>query len=131
MVWEEIEIPKELGSFILEKAQETTLGQKNGAKKQYRYGNLHIREYDDKFLVHMDKVDPRKNLLGHLVSDAPEVLIGLASAVIGGRKVALYVSKNNKNFIFNKKSPVIYGLIASLVFGYLGFSLTKKIKNFQ
>ncbi len=131
MVWEEIEIPKELGSFILEKAQETTLGQKNGAKKQYRYGNLHIREYDDKFLVHTDKVDPRKNPLNHLVSDAPEVLIGLASAVIGGSKVASYVSKNNKNLIFNKKSPVIYGLIASLVFGYLGFSLTKKIKNFQ
>jgi len=131
MVWEEIEIPKELGSFILEKAKETSLGQKNGAKKQYRYGNLHIREYDDKFLVHTDKVDPRKNVLGHLVSDAPEVLIGLASAVIGGSKVASYVSKNNKNLIFNKKSPVIYGLIASLVFGYLGFSLTKKIKNLQ
>ncbi len=131
MVWEEIEIPKELGPFILEKAKETSLGHKNGAKKQYRYGNLHIREYDDKFLVHMDTVDPRKNLLGHLVSDAPEVLIGLASAVIGGSKVASYVSKNNKNLIFNKKSPVIYGLIASLVFGYLGFSLTKKIKNLQ
>ncbi len=131
MVWEEIEIPKELSSFILEKAEETSLGQKNGAKKQYRYKNLHIREYDDKFLVHMDKVDPRKNLLGHLVLDAPEVLIGLASAVIGGTKVASYVSKNNKNLIFNKKSPVIYGLIASLVFGYLGFSLTKKIKNLQ
>ncbi len=131
MVWEEIEIPKELGSFILEKAEETSLGHKNGAKKQYRYGNLHIREYDDKLLVHMDKVDPRKNLLGHLVSDAPEVLIGLASAVLGGSKVASYVSKNNKNLIFNKKSPVIYGLIASLVFGYLGFSLTKTIKNLQ
>jgi len=49
MVLEEIEIPKELGPFILEKAQETSLGHKNGAKKQYRYGNLHIREYDDKF----------------------------------------------------------------------------------
>ena len=131
MVWGEIEIPKELGSFILDKAEETSLGQKNGAKKQYRYGNLHIREYDDKFLVHMDKVDPRKNLLGHLVLDAPEVLIGLASAVIGGAKVASHVSKNNKNLIFNKKSPVISGLIASLVFGYLGFSLTKKIKNLQ
>ena len=131
MVWEEIEIPKELGSFILEKAEETSLGHKNGAKKQYRCGNLHIREYDDKFLVHMDKVDPRKNLLGHLVSDAPEVLIGLASAVIGGGKVASYVSKNNKNLFFNKKSPILSGLIASLVFGYLGFSLTKKIKNFQ
>ena len=131
MVLEEIEIPKELGPFILEKAEETSLGHKNGAKKQYRYGNLHIREYDDKFLVHMDTVDPRKNPIGHLVSDAPEVLVGLASAVIGGSKAASYVSKNNKNLFFNKKSPVIYGLIASLVFGYLGFSLTKKIKNLQ
>ncbi len=124
MGWEEIEIPKELGSFILDKAEETTMGQKNGAKKQYRYGHLHIREYDDKFLVHTDKVDPRKNVLGHLASDAPEILIGLASAVIGGGKVASYMKKNNK-------SSIVPGVIASLVFGYLGFSLTKKIKNFQ
>jgi hypothetical protein len=124
MGWEEIEIPKELGSFLLDKAEETTLGQKNGSTKQYRYGNLHIREYDDKFLVHTDKVDPRKNALGHLVSDAPEVLIGLASAVIGGRKVASYMKKNNKN-------SIVPEVIASLVFGYLGFSLTKKIKKFQ
>ena len=124
MVWEEIEIPKELGPFILDKAEETHLGQKNGAKKQYRYGNLHIREYDDKFLAHMDKVDPRINPLGHLVSDAPEILVGLASAVIGGGKVASFMKKNNKN-------SIVTGVIASLVFGYLGFSLTKKIKNFQ
>jgi len=97
MVWDEIEIPKELGPYILEKAEETSLGQKNGAKKQYRYGNLHIREYDDKFLVHMDKVDPRKNPLNHLVSDAPEILVGLASAVIGGSKAASYVSINCSN----------------------------------
>jgi hypothetical protein len=124
MGWEEIEIPKELGSFILDKAEETSLGQKNGATKQYRYGNLHIREYEDKFLVHMDKVDPRTNAFGHLVSDAPEVLVGLASAVIGGSKVASYMKKNNKNSVFP-------GVIASLVFGYIGFSLTKKIKNFN
>ncbi len=124
MVREEIEIPKELGSFILDKTQETPLGQKNGAKKQYRYGNLHIREYDDKYLVHTDRVDPRKNMLAHLVLDAPEVLIGLASAVIGGGKVASYMKKNNKN-------SIIPGVLASLVFGYLGFSLTKKIKNLQ
>ena len=111
-------------NVLLEKAEETSLGQKNGAKKQYRYGNLHIREYEDKFLVHTDKVDPRKNVLGHLVSDAPEVLVGLASAVIGGDKVVSYMKKNNK-------SSVVPGVIASLVFGYLGFSLTKKIKNFQ
>jgi hypothetical protein len=52
---DEIEVPKELREFMLEGAQETMLGQKNGAKKQFRYGNLHIREYDDKFLIHTDK----------------------------------------------------------------------------
>ena len=122
MVWEEIEIPKELGSFILDKAEETSLGQKNGANKQYRYKNVHIREYDDKFLVHTDKIDPRKNAWGHLVSDAPEVLIGLASAVVGGGKVASYMKNNKKN-------SIVPGVISSLVFGYLGYSLTKKIKN--
>ena len=129
MVWEEIEIPKELGPFMLEKAEETSLGQKNGAKKQYRYGNLHIREYDDKFLVHMDIVDPRENLLGHLVLDSPEILIGLASAAIGGGKVASYIYKNQKNSIFVKQSSTISGLIASLIFGYLGYSISKRIKK--
>ncbi|MGQ0790895.1 MAG: hypothetical protein ACT4NJ_01565 [Nitrosopumilaceae archaeon] len=129
MVWEEIEIPKELGPFMLEKAEETSLGQKNGAKKQYRYGNLHIREYDDKFLVHMDKVDPRENPLGHLVLDSPEILIGLASAAIGGGKVASYIYKNQKNSIFAKQSSTISGLIASLVFGYLGYFISKRIKK--
>ena len=129
MVWEEIEIPKELGSFMLEKAEETSLGQKNGAKKQYRYGNLHIREYNDKFLVHMDKVDPRENPIGHLVQDSPEILIGLASAAIGGIKVASYIYKNQKNSIFVKQSSIISGLIASLAFGYLGYSISKRIKK--
>ena len=64
MPGDEIEVPKELREFMLEEAEETILGQKNGALKQYRYGNLHIREYDDKFLVHTDKIDPRVNPLG-------------------------------------------------------------------
>ncbi|MCA9812027.1 MAG: hypothetical protein KC483_04095, partial [Nitrosarchaeum sp.] len=88
MPGDEIEVPKELREFMLAGAEETALGEKNGAKKQYRYGNLHIREYDDKFLVHTDRVDPRKDPLGHLVFDAPEVLIGLACAVFGGSQIA-------------------------------------------
>ena len=129
MPGDEIEIPKELRPFMLENAKETSLGQKNGANKQYRYGNLHIREYDDKFLVHMDKVDPRKNPLGHLVFDAPEVLIGLACAAIGGGKVASYIYKNNKNSIFSKQKSTVAGLIASVAIGYLGYSITKKIRE--
>ncbi len=121
----EIEVPKELREFMLEEAEETILGQKNGAYKQYRYGNLHIREYNNKFLVHTDKIDPRKDPIGHLVHDAPEVLIGLACAVFGGSQIA-------KKFL-NKKSnklTLTSGLISSIISGYVGYIATKKIKNY-
>ena len=120
----EIEVPKELREFMLEDAEETVLGQKNGAYKQYRYGNLHIREYDDKFLVHTDKIDPRKDPMGHLIQDAPEVLIGLACAVFGGTQIA-------KKFLNKKsKSTITTSLISSIISGYLGYTTTKKIKNY-
>ncbi len=125
MLWDEIEVPKELREFMLDKAEVTSLGQKNGARKQYRYGNLHIREYDDKFLVHMDKVDPRSDPLGHLAFDAPEVLIGLLCAAFGGAKVGTTVFKNFKSM----KISTLSGILASLAFGYLGYSITKMIKN--
>ena len=126
MTWDEIEVPKEIRPFMLEQAEETKLGQKNGANKQYRYGNLHIREYDDKYLIHMDKVDPRKDPICHLIFDAPEVLIGLATAAIGGKKVASQIYKNQKS----KSLSLVTGFLASVSLGYLGYSLTKKVKNF-
>jgi len=126
MSWDEIEVPKELREFMPDKAELTKLGQKNGANKQYRFGNLHIREYDDKFLVHTDKVDPRKDPLGHLVHDAPEVLVGLACAAFGGSKVASSIFKNN-----NKKNSILSGLVASIVAGYLGYSVSKKLKDLK
>ena len=125
MPGDEIEVPKELREFMLEEAEETFLGQKNGADKQYRYGNLHIREYGDKFLVHNDKVDPRKDPIGHLVYDAPEVLIGLACAIFGGSQIAKKVmDKNSKKFTLSS------GLISSVISGYVGYLATKKIKNY-
>ena len=124
MLGDEIEVPKELREFMLEEAEETFLGQKNGAKKQYRYGNLHIREYDDKFLVHNDRIDPRKDPVGHLVYDAPEVLIGLACAIFGGSQIAKKVMNTN-----SKKLTFTSGLFSSIIFGYVGYLATKKIKN--
>ena len=122
MPGDEIEVPKELREFMLEKAEETILGQKNGADKQYRYGNLHIREYHDKFLVHTDKVDPRENPVGHLVHDAPEVLIGLACAAFTGLQIAKKLR--------SKKSSLASGIVFPIVFGYMGYVGTKKIKNY-
>ncbi len=129
MSWDEIEIPKDVRPIMLDGAEETKLGQKNGAKRQYRYGNLHIREHDDKYLVHIDRVDPRKSPLGHLILDAPEVLVGLAGAAIGGAKVFLYVKKRQKNSIFAKQTATVSSILASLACGYLAYSLAKKLKT--
>lgn len=130
MAWDEIEIPKEVRPFMLEEAEETSLGQKNGAKKQYRYGNLHIREYDNKYLVHMDKIDPRENPLGHLVSDAPEFLAGIGGGLLAGKKVASEIYKLQKNMPFAKTTSLLAGLFASLAAGYASYTLVRKIKNF-
>jgi len=130
MTWDEIEVPKEIRPFMLEEAEETTLGQKNDAIRQYRYGNLHIREYDDKYLVHVDSVDPRKDPFGHLVLDAPEVLLGVVSALLGGKKVASEVYKLQKNLPFAKGTSLLAGFLASMASGYLGYSFVKKLKNF-
>ena len=123
MPGDEIEVPKELREFMLEEAEETILGQKNGAQKQYRYGNLHIREYDDKFLVHTDKIDPRVNPLGHLIHDAPEVLIGIACGIFSGVHTAKKFSNSNKISLANI-------LTSSLMSGYLAYTTTKKIKKY-
>jgi len=122
MSMDEIEVPKELREFMLEEAEETFLGKKNGAYKQYRYGNLHIREYNDKFLVHTDRIDPRKDPIGHLVHDAPEFLVGLACAALGGAKAISALKQ--------KKSPVA-GIVGSLVLGYAGYLITKKLKDLK
>ena len=130
MTWDEIEIPKEVRHFMPEDAEETVLGQKNGATKQYRYENLHIREYDDKYLVHMDKVDPRQDPIGHLVRDAPEIIIGVASGIIAGKKVASSIYKLQKNIPLSKSTSILAGLVASAIAGYASYSLVKKLKEF-
>ena len=124
MPGDEIEVPKELREFMFEEAEETNLGQKNGAQKQYRYGNLHIREYNDKFLVHTDKIDPRVDPFGHLVYDAPEVLIGIACGIFAGVNTAKKFSKNN-----SKKISLASILSSSIMSGYLAYATTKKIKK--
>ncbi len=129
MASDEIEVPKDVRPFMLENAEETNLGQKNGAIRQFRYGNLHIREYKDRYLVHMDKVDPRSDPLGHLLHDAPEFLVGIASAYLGGKKVATEVYKLQKNKPFAAVGVGVAGLLASAVAGYVGYSLVKKIKE--
>ena len=77
--------------------------------------------------VYTDKIDPRKDPLGHLFYDAPEVIIGLTCAAIGGYQVGTSIFKKTNS----KNLSKISGLGSSLLFGYLGYSLTKKIKQLK
>ena len=125
----EIEIPLDLKRVVLMDAEETKLGDKKGAIKQYRKGNLHIREYHDKLTVHTDKVDPREDPFGHLLHDAQEVLIGLAGAAISGAAIGSYIYKIKKNSPFRREQAIIGGLATSLAAGYASYKVSKKLKE--
>jgi len=126
------------GSIIVPKSvrpiidyEETFLGTKKGAKKQFRYGKLHIREYKDYYIVHMDKVDPRKDPMGHLLIDAPEYL----AATIAGLKAAkqagctMYTEKKGTNALVDALSAACLAGTVAATSSYIVTSVVKKINR--
>ena len=127
MTSKEIRVPKAVREIMPDWAHETILGYPKGSIKQYRYGTLHIREYDSEYVVHVDKVDPRKDALGHLLHDAPEVLAGIAGGLAGG-----YVASKMKNTTKDGKKKTSYADIvyAAISSGYVSYFATKEIRNY-
>jgi hypothetical protein len=112
------------GNIIIPKAvrpiidlKETPLGSKKGAKKQYRYGDLHIRDYDSHYSVHMDRVDPVSNPLGHLLVDAPEYLAAATAALIVGRRSGTTVYNMRKKQGKSTKDAAIGAVLAGYIAG--------------
>jgi hypothetical protein len=124
------------GNIVVPKAvrpivdlRETALGGKNGAKRQYRYGRLHIRDYDTHYTVHMDRVDPMRNPLGHLLVDAPEYLAGAAAAVIVGRRVGSAVYNRRKKEGKSTRDAAIDAALAGYAAGSSAGSLVFSTAN--
>ncbi|MQG76659.1 MAG: hypothetical protein FI703_04950 [SAR202 cluster bacterium] len=68
-------------SFLPVGFEKTTIDDLKGASVQYRgFDGIHIRKYPNHLVGHFDKVDPRKNPIGHLIHDAPEWIAPLAGA---------------------------------------------------
>lgn len=113
--------------------KETFLGAKKGARKQYRYGNLHIRDYDTHYTVHVDRVDPLRNPLGHLLVDAPEYLAGAAAALVVGRRVGAAVYNRRKKEGKSSRDAAIdaavVGYFAGSSAGSLVFNAANSIKK--
>lgn len=112
---------------------QTLLGTMKGAKRQFRYGNLHIREYDDHYTAHLDTIDPRKDPIGHLVVDAPEYLVGLFSALSLVKDIATVLSKRRKvqgpNALTGWRKKPGSGLITGLVVSSISLLAANFVKN--
>ena len=128
------------GSIIVPKSvrptieyEETLLGNKKGAKRQFRYKNLHIREYSDYYTVHMDKVDPRKDPFRHLLIDAPEFLVALMSAVSMGKLVGFAFNDNSRTEDNKKRTQLSNGIAAGCIMtsaaitSYMASNIFKKL----
>ena len=62
-----------------------SLGYRRGALRQYRGPhNIHVLEYPDEWSFHRDHVDPRADPMGHLIEDAPEIVLSVAAALLAG-----------------------------------------------
>ena len=118
-------VPKSVRPIIVYK--ETSLGNKNGAKRQFRYDNLHIREYNDYYTVHRDKIDPRNDSLGHLSIDAPDYLTRTISAAFGGYKVSQEVYHRIKEKGKNQRTALYDAISAGCLAGSTAGSVSSYI----
>ncbi len=118
-------VPKSVRPIIDYK--ETSLSNKNRAKRQFRYGNLHIREYDDNYTVHRDNVDPKEDALGHLLADAPEYLAGTISVAFVGYKVGQEVYDRSKAKGKNQRTALYDAILAGCLAGSTAGSVSSYI----
>jgi len=122
-------IPKSVRPII--DYTETNLGSKKGAEKQYRYGTLHIREYENYYSVHMDRVDPRINPIGHLLKDAPEYIIcGIMASTIGLKVGTAFYKKKKKEENDNQLKALPIGIITGILAGTTTYITTYYLHNF-
>jgi hypothetical protein len=108
-------VPKSVRSIIDYKR--TSLGNKKGAKREFRCRNLHIREYDDYYTVHRDNIDRREDALGHLSADAPEYLAGTISAAFFEYKVGQEVYDRSKAIRKNQRTALYDAILAGCLAG--------------
>jgi hypothetical protein len=124
-------IPKSVRPII--DYPETNLGSKKGAKKQYRCGTLHIREYENYYSIHMDRIDPRIDPIGHLVKDAPEYIIcGIIASTIGIKVgTAFYKNKKREENDNNNQSIALpLGIITGILAGTTTYITTYYLHSF-
>jgi hypothetical protein len=113
-------LPKERYPMLPECFCETFLGEMfNGAGRQLRGPHgAHVHEFDDRWIIHRDRVNASEDPLGHLIKDAPEYLASvILSAIVGaflgrhGRQQAILAASLAGTFAF------VSGKVVKLLIG--------------
>lgn len=103
--------------------EETYLGDPMGSLRQFRGPYCsHIREYADYYIIERDKVDPRRDWLGHLIEDAPDDLAGLVVGIPAGLYVANSIYEGRKNV---SEDAVLEALVGGALSGLVTYAVTK------
>lgn len=97
-----------------------------GSKRQFRgVYEAHVHEFDDRWVLHRDKVNADVNPLNHLFNDAPEYVL---SAVVG--LVTSLLARNQKD----RKNALLAGWAVSafmLLLGKMGKSIDEDEREFE
>lgn len=95
--YKELKIPKTIMQKLPRCFEETPLGEPKGALRQFRgTQGSHILEYKNEWVLHIDKIDPRFDPIGHLVNDAPYVLV-LGSLLVALGFLGLILATGGEN----------------------------------
>lgn len=107
----EIVISKSIMPSLPEVFEETHLGALDGAIRQYRSSSgMHAREYKDRFVLHQDRFDPRREPVYHLVLDSPETLLALGSAAVLSKRAGKISSSGELKLSGLAMNPFLFML---------------------
>ncbi len=124
-IGEELKLPKRhtiLGSEF----EETILGDLKGARTQYRGPlNSHVRDYGKDYVLHIDRVDPRTDPMGHLLEDAPDELANLTIAGICAYGAGRSTYENSRG----SDGALVNSLLVAGTAGLAGYAVSKIITS--
>lgn len=73
--------------------------------------SMHIKEYEDHYKVHRDRVDPKHDPLTHLFVDSPEVPAGVAAAIFSGYEAG---KSHYDNVKYTSEHPLLESTLVTL-----------------
>lgn len=68
---------------------------------------LHVHEFGDRWVAHLDRVHPDCDLLGHLQHDAPQVLVG--GTLLAGGLLGVLVDRPGRGFTVGTLAGALFG----------------------